>query len=140
MIYTYEACCGVPVWERVCSYAAYLADPSFCCGYCGKDLKQTITRVTVMAQSSFDPFVSPVDGSVIRNRADLAEHNKRNDVVNIHDGYDEKAVMAMTADTFKSSKQERLRDLNIDMEQAVQKLEDGYKPTPAPYTEELPDA
>ena len=30
----------------------------------------------------FQPFVSPVDGSVISDRKQLAEHNKRNNVVN----------------------------------------------------------
>jgi len=31
------------------------------------------------------PFVSPVDGSVISDRRQLAEHNKRNNVVNTHE-------------------------------------------------------
>ena len=31
------------------------------------------------------PFVSPVDGSVISDRKQLREHNKRNNVVNYHE-------------------------------------------------------
>ncbi len=32
--------------------------------------------------TDFEPFVSPVDGSVISDRRQLREHNKRNNVVN----------------------------------------------------------
>ncbi len=31
---------------------------------------------------NFDAFVSPVDGSLVRNHKELAEHNRRNNVVN----------------------------------------------------------
>ena len=33
------------------------------------------------AVQAFEPFVSPVDGRVIADRSQLAEHNKRNNVV-----------------------------------------------------------
>lgn len=139
MIYTYEACCGIPGWERVCSLADYCADPSFCCPGCGRPLKQTIPRVRVITKH-FEPFRSPVDGTIISTQTDLAEHNKRNGVVNLHDGYDEKAVMEMGKRDFGPPKEERLKDLNKDMEKAVEKLQDGYTPTPKEYTEEIPDA
>ena len=32
-----------------------------------------------------EPFVSPVDGSVIRNKRELDDHNRRNGVVQAHD-------------------------------------------------------
>lgn len=139
MIYTYEGCCGVPGWERVCRLADYEADPSFACPGCGRSLKQTIPHVRVFT-NHFEPFRSPVDGSIISTRADLAEHNKRNNVVNLHDGYDEKAVQSFTQRSYETPEKERLKDLNKDMEQAIQKLEDGYTPTPKQYTEEIPDA
>ena len=34
------------------------------------------------AVGSFESFASPVDGSIIRNSRQLADHNKRNNVVN----------------------------------------------------------
>jgi hypothetical protein len=140
MIYTYEPCCDVPGWERVCSLADYLADPSFCCPGCGRTLKQTIPRVKVIT-SHFEAFKSPVDGTIITSRAVLEEHNRRNKVQNLHDGYDEKAILDFpNRNWHETPEKERLKDLNKDMEVAVQKLEDGYAPTPAEYTEEFPDA
>lgn len=135
MIYTYEGCCGVPGWERVCSLADYECDPSFQCPGCGKQLKQTIPRIKVFTKS-FEAFRSPVDGSIISNHRELTEHNKRNGVVNLHDGYDEKAVKSLTERNWQKPPE----DIKPDMAKAIQKLEDGYKPAPAPYTEEIPDA
>ncbi len=34
-------------------------------------------------------FVSPVDGSIIRNKRELHEHNRRNNVVQTTDGHNE---------------------------------------------------
>jgi hypothetical protein len=97
----------------------------------------TVPRVFT---KSFEPFRSPVDGSVITNSRELSEHNKRNNVVPLHDGYDEAAVKKFTeTDWQKPLDQERKQDLGQDMEKAIQKLEQGYKPTPAPFTEEPPD-
>ena len=38
-------------------------------------------RDGVAIHASFEPFVSPVDGSVIGSRKQLEEHNRRNNVV-----------------------------------------------------------
>jgi hypothetical protein len=35
-----------------------------------------------IVRGNFDAFVSPVDGSLIRNHKELENHNKRNNVVN----------------------------------------------------------
>ena len=40
------------------------------------------THNTAAIQGDIQPFVSPVDGSVISDRKQLREHNKRNNVVN----------------------------------------------------------
>lgn len=141
MIYVYEACCGKSSLERVCSYATYLADPSFFCPQCGRTLKQVVTCPQLVVSKSFEAFRSTVDGTLISSHRDLAEHNKRNNVVNLHDGYDEKAVQDFTKRKWNETpEKERLSDLNKDMKEAVQKLEDGYTPTPKQYTEEIPDA
>lgn len=141
MIYVYEGCCGKSSLERVCSYGVYCADPSFCCPQCGRSLAQVLTCPQLINCKTFEPFKSPVDGSVIASQHDLAEHNKRNNVVNLHDGYDEAAVQSFTKRDWNATpEKERTEDLKKDMEIAVQKLEDGYKPTPAKYTEEIPDA
>lgn len=140
MIYVYSNCCGQPR-ERVCSLAQYMEDPSYRCPDCGMLLPQIITPSRLFTRKDFTPFRSPVDGSVISSYSELAEHNKRNNVVNVHDGYDDKAVKEfIKKDWHTTPEKERMQDLNKDMEQAIQKLEEGYKPTPAPYTEEFPDA
>ena len=44
---------------------------------------------THAVQGDLEPFVSPVDGSVISDRKQLREHNKRNNVVNTAEFSDE---------------------------------------------------
>lgn len=138
MVYVYEGCCGKASLERVCSYGAYCADPSFLCPQCGRQLQQVLTCPRLISTKAFEPFKSPVDGSIIATQHDLAEHNKRNNVVNLHDGYDEAGVQSMTKRDWTPPSD--IKDLKKDMETSIQKLEDGYKPTPREYTEEIPDA
>ena len=139
MHYVYQGCCGRLAYHRKCSLAEYEHDPTFRCPNCETFLPQMLTAASVMVKN-MQPFRSPVDGSIISNKRELAEHNRRNNVVNLHDGYDEKAVKGFTeTDWNKSSEKERTKDLSADMEQAVEKLQSGYKPTPAPYTEDVSD-
>tara|TARA_R110000803_G_scaffold67205_2_gene128854 strand:+ start:108 stop:443 length:336 start_codon:yes stop_codon:yes gene_type:complete len=44
--------------------------------------KSAAARDGISLHAAFDPFVSPVDGSVISDRKQLREHNLRNNVVN----------------------------------------------------------
>lgn len=129
MIYVYESCCG-KVRERVCRLAEYEADPTYSCPECGRKLSQCVTAPRMLTKTKvFEAFRSTVDGSVISNERDLREHNKRNNVVNVHDGYDDKAVMDMVnRDHIKPLDDERRSDLASDMRQAVEKLQSGYKP------------
>lgn len=84
----------------------------------------------------FDAFVSPVDGSVIRNQRELLAHNDRNQVVNIQDGYDEATVIAGnyckpdTTDSGKDVVKESIRE-------SIHDLEQGYKPKKAEVIEVL---
>lgn len=63
-------------------------------------------------QGDIEPFVSPVDGSVISDRRQLAEHNKRNNVVNAaefsQEYYDKKAQERSDFYNGKHSRQETL--------------------------------
>ena len=87
----------------------------------------------------FEPFKSPVDGSLVSSRRELQEHNKRNNVVNTHDGYDEKAILGWTnKDLQKPLDEERKKDLKDDMQKAITKLEEGYTPHPAREDEIIP--
>jgi hypothetical protein len=85
----------------------------------------------------FDSFVSPVDGSVIRTSRELKEHNVRNNVVSVADGYDEKRVLAGDyKKTETLSSKERVKDIV----ESVKALNQGYKPDRgADYVPEIDD-
>lgn len=141
MIYTYYCDHCTLRLERICSLAMYESSPDMTCTKCGQKARRTYTAPRIFARAKFDAFKSPVDGSIISNAAELAEHNRRNNVVNLHDGYDEKAVESFTKRNWNEApEKERKKDLNADMKEAIQKLEEGYKPTPAEYSEEIPNA
>lgn len=135
MIYPYEGCCSNPNGvDRHCRLSEYEADESYCCPECGRSLRRVITAPRYLNNTSeFKAFKSPVDGSIVSTQQSLREHNKRNGVTNIHDGYDEKALMAATKRNYqKELDKERAADLALDMRHAINKCEQGYKPQPAP--------
>lgn len=133
MIYEYQGCCSSGKHVRVCSLAEYEADPSYSCPSCGRGLERIISAPRFLCNTKpFEPFKSTVDGSIITCERELREHNKRNNVVNIHEGYDEKGLKDLTKKDFnKELDKERSKDLKQDMAIAVEKLHQGYKPQPA---------
>lgn len=139
MIYGYRCDdCDVE-WERVCSLAEYEETPEYYCPRCHGETRQRLYRVAgILHASEFQAFRSPVDGTVIQSRRDLAEHNKRNNVMNLHDGYDEKAVQTMTHKDYQAPlDKERGKDLKTDIEKAIAQCTDGYKPQVAREDEPL---
>jgi hypothetical protein len=135
MIYTYSGHCSRPHgWERVCTLTDYEKDPAFHCPQCGEPLTRVFTAPCIFT-GGFEAFVSPVDLTVIRSKRELAEHNKRNNVVSLHDGYDEKALQNFT--NRKWGTEPDKEELKADMKEAVIKLEQGYKPVLAPETDDL---
>ena len=136
MIYPYSGCCSQPRgWDRVCSLANYEAAPGYRCPDCGVQLTRIFTPSQLLNTKPFESFVSPVDGSVINNKRELAEHNRRNSCVSLHDGYDEKALQSFTER--KWGVEPDKEELKRDMKEAVVKLEQGYKPVLAPETDDL---
>lgn len=141
MLYVYEGCCGTTSTERRCRLATYLEDPTFACPNCGRALTQWLTAPRLLTNTKeFQAFKSPVDGSIIYSEASLREHNKRNNVVNIHEGYSEDTVKKFTQQDFqKPLDEERAKDLAIDLRESVQKLQEGYVPEVAPESEIIPE-
>lgn len=129
MIYPYEWCCGQKR-DRHCSLAEYEANPEFHCIECGRLLTRIITAPRFLNNTKpFEAFRSPVDGSVITCERELREHNKRNNVVNIHEGYDQKSIESFAKKDFqKPLDEERSASLRADMAEAIEKLDQGYKP------------
>jgi len=141
MIYVYEAHCGRLAWERHCSLAEYENDPTHKCPVCGEYISQILTAPRfITGAKPFRPFRSTVDGTIISSEHALREHNKRNNVVNLHDGYDERAVQGFVHKDWEAERhKENEKEVKADMATAVEKLQDGYTPTPAEYTEEIPN-
>lgn len=88
-------------------------------------------RVEIMPD--IEPFVSPVDGTVVSSRSRLREHNKRNDVVQFHemDGEWERAAarrQAIAEGRDKTARAERVQDI-INAIDKVQRGE-GHGPGP----------
>lgn len=140
MIYPYECSqCG-NYYERICSLGEYSSDPDLVCSVCGTAMDRIITAPRVLLHTKpFEPFRSPVDGSIVSSRRELQEHNKRNNVVNTHDGYDEQTILNWTKKDYqKPLDDERRIDLKDDMRKAIQKLEQGYTPHPPSEDEIIP--
>lgn len=82
-------------------------------------------------KGKFEPFKSKVDGSIITCQRDLEEHNKKNNVVLLGDGYDNETILA---GNFGKKEELTDRDRKQDIVEAVQALNAGYKPDIRPDT------
>ena len=74
----------------------------------------------IIVRGKFDSFVSPVDGSLIRNHRDLENHNKRNDVVN---------AAEFTPEFYaeKRKKRERLYKGELTRQESLQRKQQIYE-------------
>lgn len=127
----------MPIYQAQCTNCDaqfdYRATVSACmdvppCGLCNAPARKVILQAPVgYVTGKFEPFKSIVDGSIITTQNDLTEHNKRNNVVNIQDGYSEKQVLdgSFAKKEVKNEKQ----DIARDMLESVHDLNQGYKPT-----------
>lgn len=97
------------------------------CEICGgTGTKVILTAPTGVVQSTFTPFRSHVDGTMISNHRDLQNHNKRNGVVNLNDGFSEEKILA--GDFGQQKELESLKDKAKDVQEAVHAVQSGYKP------------
>lgn len=123
----YSKChaCGL-LFEQVRRMADYKNTPA--CTSCGGGTEPAIVVPPQgFVKGKFEAFISPVDRTLITCQRDLDEHNKRNGVMNLHDGYDEKAVMDVVnkpRETVKIDKKEIVADIVA----ATKECEAGYKP------------
>ncbi len=97
------------------------------CSYCGGAAsKVIITAPRGYVKGNFDAFKSPVDGSIITGHRALEEHNKRNQVANLHDGYEEAKVVA--GDFGRVEAKPDKKDIAADIAESIHKVKEGYKP------------
>jgi len=124
----YDAQCGkcLQIHEYVSTVAKCLDTPE-CCGQ--KTHKVILNAPRGYVLGKFDAFKSPVDGSIITGRRALEEHNRRNGVVSLADGYSDDKIRS--GDFGKPSQAPKLdkKELVNDVAQAISMVRDGYKPT-----------
>ena len=122
-----------PIYEADCQecgvYADYLREVKEYmdtphCPECGVKMRKIIRSAPKgFVKGQFDAFQSTVDLSVIRNERDLREHNKRNDVISLADGYSTEALL-----NHKGIPKEQPRNVKADLVAAYEDVKQGYKP------------
>jgi len=75
---------------------------------------------------NFDAFKSTVDCSIIRSERELREHNKRNNVISLADGYTTEQLI-----NHKGIPKEEPRNVKVELAEAYKACKEGYKPTVA---------
>lgn len=96
-----------------------------CCGAPTKKVILTAPLGYIMGK--FEAFKSPVDGSVISSAHALREHNARNGVVSMADGYSEETILS--GNFQKPKPKSSIPDMRQDLAEAVHMVNNGYKPT-----------
>lgn len=97
------------------------------CPLCSHAARRIILQAPQgFVKGKFDAFMSPVDGSVIRTATDLVEHNKRNGVVNIQEGYSEEKVLK--GDFGQKKPENNVAEVASDVQEAIHDVTHGYKP------------
>lgn len=97
------------------------------CPLCGATARRTILHAPQgFVKGKFDAFFSPVDGSIISTARDLEEHNKRNGVVNIQEGYSEEKVLR--GDFGQKKEENNVAEVANDVQEAIHDVTHGYKP------------
>jgi hypothetical protein len=77
-------------------------------------------------RGKFEAFKSSVDGTIIANHRDMTEHNRRNGVVCVADGYSDEKVRS--GSFAKKAVKTDKADINRDLAEAAVMVRDGYKP------------
>jgi len=124
----YEAYC--PECRGVLEYRASMDDalntpPCPACG--GRTRKGIFTAPKGFVKGKFEPFRSVVDGSIITTQREMDEHNRRNNVVSLADGYDDATIKAGNF----GRKPEVLdkKEIAADIAESIHMVQNGYKPT-----------
>lgn len=97
------------------------------CPRCGGHMTKVILSApTSFVKGRFEPFKSVVDGSIISSHRDMEEHNKRNGVECVADGYSDEDVKAGKMGGPKPVLDKK--ELASDIAESIHMLENGYKP------------
>lgn len=125
----------MPVYEAICRDCKITADylrpvekymDTPPCVSCGEKMHKVILSAPKgFMRGKFEPFMSHVDGTVISSQASLEEHNKRNNVVSMADGYSDETIKK---GEFLKPEEKDINDLKADIAEATAMVNQGYKP------------
>ena len=97
------------------------------CPQCWGEAKKVIrTAPSGLVTGKFDAFRSPVDGTLIKSKRDLENHNRRNGVVNLNDGWSEEKIRS--GQIGEKPQQESKAEKVADVQAAIHAVKNGYKP------------
>ena len=130
----------VPTYEAICRDCEVTADYSRSvenrmdtpvCVSCGEKMHKVIYSAPKgFVTGKFEPFKSHVDGSLITSQRELQEHNRRNNVVSMADGYDDETIKK---GEFMKPEEKDIGDLKADIAEATAMVSQGYKPNTEVY-------
>lgn len=121
----YEAECGV--CGEIKTYIRSVAERENTPECHGKPMKKGIFSAPKgYVLGRFDSFRSTVDGTIISTRRGLEEHNKRNGVVSLADGYSDEKIRR--GEFRKKERKLDKRKLKHDIAEATMMVKNGYKP------------
>ena len=112
-----------------CQIVSDVSENDIDCPECGNANKLTpfISAPKGFMRGKFEPFRSTVDGTIIDSHRSMQEHNKRNDVVCLADGYSNEQVISGNYNKPKVQKEDKTELMN-DIGESILKLNNGYKP------------
>jgi len=97
------------------------------CPKCGGYMGMVILQAPLgFVRGKFEAFRSNVDGTIIANHRDMEEHNKRNGVVCLADGYSDEKVRS--GDLGRKEETLDMGELRDDIGAALLQINDGYRP------------
>lgn len=91
--------------------------------------KIILTAPKGFVKGNFAPFKSQIDGTLITCEKNLAEHNKRNNVCLLGDGYSNEDILAGNFGNKGGMEAPDKKQIAKDIVESIRKVEAGYKPT-----------
>ncbi len=97
-----------------------------------REILQSRTPPGMIKPRTMEAFKSHVDGTVVTNQGELEEHNRRNDVIDArewgNDSYCDTDAKKEREARIQGTSQKEIKKRHQDVVEAVQKVEQGYKP------------
>ena len=124
---TYDAQCAIcESHEEYVRPISECGDTPICCG---TPMKKVILHAPrAHMRGKFEAFKSNVDGTIINGSRDLEEHNRRNNVVCMADGYSDADIRAGNLGNKGTPVAMCKNELRQDIAEAHMMVRDGYKP------------